>query len=141
MRTDLVLLMPTAVADYAVETKEYQKGLPSLPRSESNNNGSVSYSSGRGGHFCAMKICPLFPTYSSLYQGKPLSAALLFILPAWSLSAVAAAKGRLSTRHCQRMLKAEKVPGATQTDAKMYIPFPLQKKAVTVSCSQTSQSV
>lgn len=129
MRTGLVLLMPTAVADYTAETKEYQKALPSLHKTESNNNGSVSYSSSRGGLFCAKKIRPLLPTYSNLYQGKPLSAALLFILPAWSLSAVATAKGRLSTRHCQRMLKAEKVPGATQTDAKMYVPFPLQKKS------------
>lgn len=129
MRTGLVLLMLTAVADYTAETEEYQKALPSLPRTESNNNGSVSYSRSRGGLFRAKKICPLFPTYSNLYQGKPLSTALLFILPAWSLSAVPAAKGRLSTGHCQRMLKAEKVPGDTQTDAKMYILFPLQKKS------------
>lgn len=138
MRAGLVLLMPTAVADYTAETKEYQKTLLSRPRTESNSNGSVSYSSSRAGLFCAKKICPLFPTYSNLYQGKPLSTALLFILPAWSLSAVAATKGRLSTRHCQRMLKAEKVPEATKTDAKMYILFPCQKKAATVSCSQTS---
>lgn len=129
MRTGLVLLMLTAVADYTAETKEYQKALLSLPRTESNNNESVSYSSSHGGLFCAKKICPLFPTYSNLYQGNALSTALLFILPAWSLSTVAAAKGRHSTSHCQRMLKAEKVPGAMQTDAKMYILFPLQKKS------------
>lgn len=63
------------------------------------------------------------------YQGKPLSTALLFILPAWPLSAVAAAKGRLRMRHCQRILKAEKVPEATQMDAKLYILFSLQKKS------------
>lgn len=126
MSMDLVLLMLAAVADYTAETKENQKVLP-LPRTESDNNGSVSYSS-HGGLFFANKICPLFPAYSNLYQGKPLSTALLFILPAWPLSAVAATKGRLRMRRCQRMLKAGKVPEATQMDAKMYTLFSLQEK-------------
>lgn len=39
------------------------------------------------------------------------------------------------------MLKAEKVPGAKHMDAKMYILFPRQEKAVTVSCSQASWSI
>lgn len=125
----LVLLMLAAVADYTGETKENQKVLMSLPRTESDNNGSVSYSSSHRGLFFANKICPLCPAYSNLYQAKPLSTALLFILPAWALSAAAAAKGRLRMRHCQRMLKAEKVPEATQIDAKMYILFSLQKKS------------
>lgn len=121
--------MLAAVADYTGETKENQKVLLYLPRTESDINGSVSYSSSScGGLFFANKICPLCPAYSNLYQGKLLSTALLFILPAWPLSAAAAAKGRLGMRHCQRMLKAEKVPEATQMDAKMYILFSLQKK-------------
>lgn len=120
--------MLAAVADYIAETKENQKVFLSLPWTESDNNGSVSYSSSRGGIFWANKICPLFPAYSNLYQGKPLSTALLFILAAWPLSAVAAAKGRLRMRHCQRMLKADEVPEATQIDAKTYILFSLQKE-------------
>lgn len=98
MRMGLVLLMPTAVADYTEEPKEYEKALLSLPRTETDNNGSVSYSTSHGGFFCAKKICPLFPTYSNLYQRKPLSTVSLFILPAWSLGAVAAAKGTYSAR-------------------------------------------
>lgn len=94
----LVLLMPTAVANYTAEPKEYEKPLLSLPRTETDNHGSVSYSISHGGLFCAKKICPLFPTYSNLYQRKPLSTVLLFILPAWSLGAAAAAKGTDSAR-------------------------------------------
>lgn len=61
----LVLLMPTAVADYSAETKEYQKALLSLPKTESNNNGSVSYSNSHGSLFCAKKISPIFLTFVS----------------------------------------------------------------------------
>lgn len=106
----LILPMLAAVADSTGKTKENQKVLLSLPRTESDNNGSVSYNSSCGGLFFANKICSLCPAYSNLYQGKPLSTALLFILPAWPLSAAAAAKGRLRMRHCQKMLKARKGP-------------------------------
>lgn len=100
-RTDLALLTPTAVANHTAETKEYQKAF-FCPFSEQRVTTVDPFpaAAAAGVFFCAEKTCPLFPAYSNLYQGKPLSTASLFILPALSLGAVAAAKGKLSTRRC-----------------------------------------
>lgn len=126
MRAGLVLLMLTAVADYTAEPKEYEKAPLSLPRTESNNNELVSYSISRRGLFCTKEICPLFPTYSHLYQGMSLGTLVIYSACMVPLCSGCRQRHKLSTTRCQGMLKAEKVPGAKQTDAKMYILFPLQ---------------
>lgn len=117
--------MLTAVADYTAEPKEYEKAPLSLLRTESDNNELVSYTISRRGLFCTKEICPLFPAYSHLYQEKSLSTLVIYSACMVPLRSGCRQRHRFSSTHCQGMLKAEKVPGAKQMDAKMYILFPL----------------
>lgn len=110
MSTGLALLMLAAVADYTRETKENQKVLLSLPRTESDNNGSISYSSSHGSLFFAKKICPLCPAYSNFLSRKASQHCLVIYSACMALQCCGCRQRRTQDEALPENVKSRKSP-------------------------------